>query len=76
MSTDSGKQTRREFIYGIGTGVGSLALSSLMGCRPNEQGAKIIEKITNVNANPLAAKPAMMIPKAKACIFLMMEGGP
>lgn len=76
MSTDSEKQTRREFIYGIGTGVGSLALSSLMGCRPNEQGAKIIEKITNVNANPLAAKPAMMIPKAKACIFLMMEGGP
>ena len=76
MSTDSGKHTRREFIYGIGTGLGSLALSSLIGCSPDKQAGRIIEKITSPPINPLASKPAMLIPKAKACIFLMMEGGP
>jgi hypothetical protein len=76
MSTDHGKLNRREFIYGIGTGIGSMALSSLMGCSGRDSSASIIEKVTRVAESPLAPKPAMTIPKARACIFLMMEGGP
>ena len=76
MCTDHGKLTRREFIYGIGTGAGSLALSSLMGCETGKTVEQLANKVTKVPMNPLAPKPAMQIPKARACIFLMMEGGP
>jgi hypothetical protein len=76
MSTDHRKLNRREFIYGIGTGVGSLALSSLMGCGVEEQRIKTLKNIAELAESPLAPKPAMRIPKARACIFLMMEGGP
>ena len=76
MCTDHGKITRREFIYGIGTGAGSLALSGLMGCETGNTVEQLANKITKVPVSPLAPKPAMSIPKARACIFLMMEGGP
>ena len=59
---------RREFIYGLNASIGAVAFSSLLGC---EGGTS--DKLEN---NPLMQKPAMFLPKAKACIFLMMEGGP
>ncbi len=55
-------QTRRDFVYGLGASLGSVALTSLMAS----------EKA----ANPLAPRPAQLPAKAKNCIFLMMEGGP
>jgi hypothetical protein len=53
--------TRREFVYGLGTTLGSVALTSLLAAE--EKG-------------PLAPKAQMVPAKAKNCIFLMMEGGP
>lgn len=53
--------TRRDFIYGLGASLGSVALTSLLASE--EKG-------------PLAAKPQQVPAKAKNCIFLMMEGGP
>ena len=53
--------TRREFVYGLGTSLGSVALTSLLAAESN---------------GPLAPKQPMLPAKAKNCIFLMMEGGP
>ena len=58
--------SRRECLFGLGAGVGSLALTALVGDRALAQEA----------AHPLAAKPGHVQAKAKRCIFLMMEGGP
>ncbi|MBL9206706.1 MAG: DUF1501 domain-containing protein [Opitutaceae bacterium] len=57
--------TRREFIYGLGASLGSVALTSLLAAET---------KLPDVN--PLAPKPPHLPAKAKNCIFLMMEGGP
>ncbi|WP_020530305.1 DUF1501 domain-containing protein [Flexithrix dorotheae] len=57
---------RRDFLYGLGASLGSVALSSML-----PGGAK---KLLSPGENPL--NPPNFIPKAKACIFLMMEGGP
>jgi hypothetical protein len=53
--------TRREFVYGLGTSLGSVALTSLLAAESKA---------------PLAPRPPMLPAKAKNCIFLMMEGGP
>lgn len=73
MSTDRNYHSRRDFLYGLGAGIGAVALSSLLGCEPSEITP---EKVVKAIENPLQAKPPMFIPKAKACIFLTMEGGP
>ena len=70
MCTDPKKFNRRDFIYGLGASVGTLALNSLMGCESSNA------KRAAAEANVLALKPPMFKSKAKACIFLMMEGGP
>jgi hypothetical protein len=55
--------TRREFVYGLGASLGSVALTSLLAAE---------EK-----ANPLAPKEGHFSgTRAKNVIFLMMEGGP
>ena len=51
---------RRDFLYGMGAGIGSVALTSLL------RGANSFDGIGH------AHHPSM----AKRCIFLMMEGGP
>src|SRR5205085_4423731 len=58
MSTD-----RREFLYGLGATLGTVALNALLGAdeRPG---------------SPLGVKAPHVPAKAKACIFLMMAGGP
>ncbi len=50
--------SRREFLYGLGASLGSVAFTAL--------GAQ----------KPLTPKTGHVRPKAKACIFLVMEGGP
>ncbi|HEX4132327.1 MAG TPA: DUF1501 domain-containing protein [Pirellulales bacterium] len=54
---------RRDFLYGLGASLGSVALTALAA---NDASPK----------NPLAAKAGHLPAKAKRCIFLMMEGGP
>ncbi len=59
-------KNRREFLYGLGTSLGSIALSSMLA---NESSA-------DEKQNPLAPRKGHLPAKAKNCIFLMMEGGP
>ena len=56
-------QSRRDFLFRLGAGLGSVALTSLLADE-------------NANAGPLAAKPPHHPARARACIFLLMEGGP
>lgn len=58
---------RRDFLYGLGASIGAVALSSLLGCE---------KTVSSLAAGPLAPKAPMQLAKAKACIFLSMEGGP
>lgn len=60
------EMSRREFFFGLGASVGAAAFSSLLA---GEASAAAVD-------SPLAAKPAMFPAKAKACIWLTMEGGP
>ena len=69
---------RREFLYGLGASLGSVALTSML--RADEVATNVAA--TNVSASgslaakaPAADKPHHP-PRAKRCIFLMMEGGP
>jgi hypothetical protein len=59
--------SRRDFLFSLGAGLGSVALSALLDCdgfaAPPSQ-------------SPLAPKTGHLPAKAKRCIFLMMEGGP
>ncbi|MDP6930217.1 MAG: DUF1501 domain-containing protein [Planctomycetota bacterium] len=59
-------QSRREFLMGLGAGLGSVAFSDLLA-----QGAPSLHR-----GDPLAPKPPQLPAKAKSCIFLFMEGGP
>ena len=53
--------TRREFVYGLGTSLGSVAFTAMLAAE--QQG-------------PLSPRPQHAPARAKNCIFLMMEGGP
>ena len=55
---------RRSFLYSMGASLGSIALTGLNAMAASSP------------AGPLALKKAHLPPKAKNCIFLMMEGGP
>ncbi len=55
--------SRRNFLYGLGSSLGAVALTDLLAADEKR-------------ANPLAPKKPMHDPKAKACIMLFMEGGP
>src|SRR5579872_3153002 len=58
--------SRREFIRHIGSGFGALALSALAAA----------ESPRSNEADPFIPKKPHFSPKAKAVIFLFMEGGP
>lgn len=59
---------RRDFLYGLGSSIGAVAFSSLLGCDKSRP--------LNVAGDPLAPKSPVFPVKVKSCIFLMMEGGP
>jgi len=61
---------RREILYGLGSTLGTLAFNSLLHA---EQKSAAPRRQTD---GPLAAKPPHHPPRAKACIFLFLEGGP
>ncbi len=56
--------SRREFLYQTASGLGSVALSALLHQEQARAGGV------------LSPKPPHHAPRAKACIFLLMEGGP
>ena len=60
--------TRRDFLYGLGASLGSVALTALLADRTRAE--------TKASAGPLEPKGGHLPSKAKSCIFLMMEGGP
>lgn len=66
---------RREFLYGLGASLGSVAISSMLADEP-------LVAANEVTGSGQAASAATELPrphfpaKAKRCIFLMMEGGP
>ena len=55
--------TRRNFLCGLGSALGALALTDLLAADAK-------------STTPLEPKRPMHEPKAKACIMLFMEGGP
>ncbi|MEC9093392.1 MAG: DUF1501 domain-containing protein [Planctomycetota bacterium] len=55
--------SRREFLYGLGSSLGALAFTDLSVSDDKRK-------------SPLSSQPAMTAPKAKAVIMLFMEGGP
>ncbi|MCH9022917.1 MAG: DUF1501 domain-containing protein [Planctomycetes bacterium] len=59
--------TRRDFLYGLGSSIGSIAFSSMLAGEALRAGGA---------RNPLEPKTPHFPGKAKACIFLMMAGGP
>ena len=59
-------KNRRDFLYGLGTSLGSIALSSILAS----------ESSADEKQTPLAPRKGHLPAKAKNCIFLMMEGGP
>lgn len=69
-------RTRRQFLWEVGAGFGSVALATLLG----EDGflgrqAYAADGVTAFK-NPLAPKKPHFAPKAKSVIFLYMYGGP
>ncbi len=58
--------TRRDFLYGLTTSLGSVALTAMLA-DPTR---------SDDSTDPLSPKPGHLPAKAKHCIFLMMEGGP
>lgn len=60
---------RRDFLYSLGSSLGALAFTSLL--RSEESAIQ-----RSALANPLGPRPPMHAAKARACIFLFMEGGP
>ncbi len=65
--------TRRHFLRECTTGMGTIALASLIGCDPfsQKETAKLPELV-----NPMAPKSSHFAPKAKRIIYLHMAGAP
>src|SRR5436190_853719 len=67
------RRTRRDFLTTTASGVGLLALASMFkdhSLLAAEAGRP------RASANPLAPRPPHFAPKARACIFIYMEGAP
>ncbi|MCO6455244.1 MAG: DUF1501 domain-containing protein [Pirellulaceae bacterium] len=61
---------RREFLYGLGASLGSVALTALLASEGQA------ESPAGPPSAPLAPRAGHLPAKARNCIFLMMEGGP
>lgn len=55
---------RRQFLYGLGASVGTLALNAML------------QADDDAKQGPLTPKPGQFPTKIKSCIFLTMSGGP
>ena len=66
-------QTRRQFASQMGHGVAGLAMADLLS---REGFFSATANAAEPGQNPLAPKPPQIKPRAKACIFLTMNGAP
>lgn len=64
-------QCRRQFLTTSASGLGTLALSSLLA-----SDGLLDAAVSDRAANPLSAKQPHFRPRAKACIFILLAGGP
>src|SRR6188508_1673301 len=62
---------RRQFFTSSASGLGMLALSSLL-----QQDGMLANDATDRSADPLQPKAPHFAPQAKACIFFLPEGAP
>ena len=72
-------ETRRHFLKKCTSGMGVVALGSLMGCEFGSSSAKpaaAAVKEVLAEANPMAAKMAHFAARAKRVIYLHMAGSP
>src|SRR5437588_9501692 len=65
-------QSRRSFLANTANGAGMLALASLL----RDDGLLAGDAAVEPAANPLAPRLAHFAPKAKACIYIYLEGAP
>ncbi len=75
MTTHFCGRTRREFLWQTGAGFAGTALAAMLGDDFFARQTRAADGVTPFR-NPLALKPPMHPPRAKACIFLFMYGGP
>lgn len=68
-------QNRREFLTTAASGLGAIALQSAL-LDDGVFGPQSAHGATTSAVNPLAPKAAHFAPRAKACIFIFMEGAP
>jgi hypothetical protein len=64
--------TRRDFLATSASGLGTLALASLLG----QEGLLANPSAAPAQKSPHAPHPSHFAPRARACIFIYMEGGP
>jgi Protein of unknown function (DUF1501) len=69
-------QTRRHFLQTLGTGLGAMALGSLLGSCGQSGSSSVANLMATDPYNPLAPRPPHFAPKAKSVIFLHMAGAP
>lgn len=67
-STQTPLANRRQFLYGLGATLGTVALKALLQIEPMLR--------ADDSVGPLAVKPPHVPAKVKNCIFLFLEGGP
>lgn len=67
-------ETRRHFLKKCTTGLGAVALGSIMGCNPFETTKS--GSTVSAGSNPLAAKSPHFLGKAKRIIYMHMAGAP
>ena len=68
-------QSRREFVWQMGNGFAGLALADLL-TRDGFWNQPTFAKEAGSSTSPLAPKAPHFKPRAKSCIFLMMNGAP
>src|SRR5665213_3082878 len=71
-SNVSDLNSRRTFLANAANGAGMLALASLL----RDDGLLAAEAIQAAPPDPLAPRLAHFAPKAKACIYIYLEGAP
>src|SRR4051794_33168843 len=72
MMTESAYCSRRDFLATSASGIGLVALASLL----RDDGRLIASPGDDNSLSPLLVKPPHFAPKAKNCICIYLEGGP
>ena len=73
MTDSGGRLPRREFLYGLGASLGSVAFTGLLAAK---EASPPSSRQGSAPASPLAPRKGHVKARAKSCIFLMMDGGP